>query len=108
MSKNSLQDFLTGILQKLGWAWWVQIQTTQPECTYYFGPFMTETEAKNHTAGYTEDLEKEGAKGIKIQVRRCNPHPDHLTIEGKHNGLAPVLAITLFSSITVIFLLNLV
>jgi len=106
MNTNTSRDFLTGILQKFGWAWWVEIETTQPECIYYFGPFMTEAEAKSHTGGYKEDLENEGAQGIKIKICRCNPHPDRLTIEGKHNGLAPVLAIALVSSITALSLLN--
>jgi Domain of unknown function (DUF1816). len=67
---------------------------------------MTESEAKRHTNGYKEDLENEGAEGIKIRIRQCKPHPDHLTIEGKHNGVAPVLAISLVSSITTISILN--
>ncbi len=100
------REFLTDILQKFGWAWWVEIQTSSPECTYYFGPFMTESEAQRHTSGYKEDLENEGAEGIKIRIRRCNPHPDRLTIEGKHNGVVPALAIALVSSIASLSLLK--
>jgi hypothetical protein len=101
------REFLTDILQKFGWAWWVEIQTSSPECTYYFGPFMTESEAKRYTDGYREDLEKEGAEGIKIRIRRCNPPPDRLTIEGKPNGIAPVLMVSLVSSIASLSLFNL-
>jgi hypothetical protein len=54
-------------------AWWVEVVTAQPKCTYYFGPFATSQEAKRAESGYVEDLEKEGSKGIVVQVKWCQP-----------------------------------
>ncbi len=54
-------------------AWWIEIFTAYPRCTYYFGPFLTNQEAKDAEAGYIEDLESEGAQGIQISIKQCNP-----------------------------------
>lgn len=61
------------LYNQLGLAWWVEIKTTSPECTYYFGPFLTAAEANNAMPGYVQDLEEEQAQGIKALVRRCKP-----------------------------------
>ncbi len=73
-----MKDTLTNLLQNLGIAWWVEITTDHPNCTYYFGPFLSADEAHSAKAGYMEDLQQEGAQGIKVVVKRCKP--DHLTI----------------------------
>jgi Domain of unknown function (DUF1816) len=53
--------------------WWIEIITNQPRCTYYFGPFQTHDEAKTAYPGYVEDLDGEGAQGITIVIKRCQP-----------------------------------
>jgi hypothetical protein len=75
---NILGRFLTNILGP-GKAWWVEIKTAQPACTYYFGPFDSEAEALVAKGGYIEDLEQEGAQNIQTLVKLC-AHPDQLTI----------------------------
>ncbi len=59
--------------------WWVEVQTSVPRCTYYFGPFDYHAEAKASRAGYVEDLEGEGARDIVVLVKQCQP--DVLTID---------------------------
>lgn len=54
-------------------AWWVKITTVEPDCVYYFGPFQSSIEARSNHSGYIADLADEGAKGITVIVRRCNP-----------------------------------
>ncbi|GAA6621400.1 DUF1816 domain-containing protein [Scytonema sp. NUACC26] len=74
--KTILQNFkevLINVFQELGLAWWVEVVTQNPRCTYYFGPFLSSTEAKTAIKGYVEDLEQEGAQGIAINVKRCKP-----------------------------------
>jgi hypothetical protein len=73
----------TEFLNFWGQAWWVEILTAQPKCTYYFGPFADFSSATAETAGYVEDLEGELAQGILTQVKRCKP--DQLTIEHNHD-----------------------
>ncbi|MEB3289396.1 MAG: DUF1816 domain-containing protein [Leptolyngbya sp.] len=60
-------------------AWWLEIKTNQPTCTYYFGPFDSEEEAEALKGGYIEDLEQEGAMNIRTSIQRCSD-PAQLTI----------------------------
>jgi hypothetical protein len=75
---NDLKENLINLFHNIGWAWWVEIVTQNPRCTYYFGPFLNSKEAEATKAGYVEDLEQEGAQGIVVKIRRCKP--DNLTV----------------------------
>ncbi len=68
-----MKEFLISILQFFGFAWWVEIVTENPRCTYYFGPFLSSQEAAAAKPGYLEDLEQEGAKGVSAVEKRCKP-----------------------------------
>jgi hypothetical protein len=70
----------TEALNALRQAWWVEIFTAQPKCTYYFGPFAGAEEAYVASKGFVEDLESESAQGIKIKIDRSS-QPESLTIE---------------------------
>jgi hypothetical protein len=72
-------EIWTSTLDFLGQAWWVEISTTEPKCTYYFGPFVDAKEADKAVSGYIEDLESESARGIQVQIKRCKP--ERLTID---------------------------
>jgi hypothetical protein len=54
-------------------AWWVEILTTIPSCTYYFGPFESMQEAALAQNGYVEDLVNEGAQAITVEIIWCQP-----------------------------------
>jgi Domain of unknown function (DUF1816) len=58
--------------------WWVEITTTDPRCTYYFGPFPRRKEAESLSPEYIEDLESEGAREIRTEIKRCQP--ENLTV----------------------------
>ncbi len=68
-----MQEFLTNLLDVFGLAWWVEIKTDMPRCTYYFGPFNSMQEANGEKAGYVEDLQSEGAQNISVLIKRCKP-----------------------------------
>lgn len=70
---NNFKESLINVFHSLGWAWWVEIVTKTPRCTYYFGPFLSAKEANATKAGFVEDLEHEGAQGIVVTVKRCKP-----------------------------------
>ncbi len=53
--------------------WWLKIETTVPECIYYFGPFISKKEAEISQYGYIEDLMKEKAHGIVVEIKWMNP-----------------------------------
>ncbi len=70
---KTLKEFFASILEQLGLAWWLEVITKQPQCTYYFGPFTSVKEAEFFQSGYIEDLEQEEAKGITVVSKRCQP-----------------------------------
>ncbi|MBW4573006.1 MAG: DUF1816 domain-containing protein [Tolypothrix carrinoi HA7290-LM1] len=59
--------------EQLEFAWWVEIITNQPCCTYYFGPFFSSHEAERFLPGYVEDLEQERCQEIRLQIKQCQP-----------------------------------
>jgi hypothetical protein len=69
----NIQDIWSSALHLMGQAWWVEITTDRPHCTYYFGPFATAVEADESKAGYIEDLESESAQGMQVAIKRCKP-----------------------------------
>lgn len=69
----NIQSIWSDALNLIGQAWWVEINTNLPRCTYYFGPFATAIEADANKFGYVEDLEDELAQGIQIAIKRCQP-----------------------------------
>jgi hypothetical protein len=73
-----MNEIWVSVLETVGLAWWVEIVTSSPACTYYFGPFASAQEAETERPGYIQDLEGEGAQGLQVVVKRCKP--THLTI----------------------------
>lgn len=53
--------------------YWIKVTTVKPSCTYYFGSFLNRKRAKLAQPGFIEDLENENAKGIKAEIKYCQP-----------------------------------
>jgi hypothetical protein len=70
---EAMKELLILILNFLGLAYWVEIITEYPRCTYYFGPFISYKEAQIAHGGYIEDLQQEKAKGIAAIIKRTKP-----------------------------------
>ena len=68
-----MNEIWISILESVGLAWWVEVVTRTPACTYYFGPFASAQEAKSAKPGYILDLEEEGAQGVQVAIKRCKP-----------------------------------
>ena len=75
---ENTEEFFMSYLEMTGKAWWVEIITKKPDCTYYFGPFASHREAQLSQLGYIEDLEQERPQLIAIEIKQC--HPTELTI----------------------------
>ncbi|MEM9770395.1 MAG: DUF1816 domain-containing protein [Cyanobacteria bacterium P01_D01_bin.73] len=73
-----MKELFTSLLNYVGLAYWVKVDTQAPTCTYYFGPFRSRSKAEAAVGGYVEDLKGEDAQNIKALVQRCKP--DQLTI----------------------------
>lgn len=74
-----MKEILISILNLLGLAWWIEMATQSPCCTYYFGPFLSGQDAEAEMGGYQEDLKAEGAQVSAVSVKRCKPAK--LTVE---------------------------
>ena len=61
------------MLNYVGLAYWVKIDTQSPTCTYYFGPFRSQSIAEAASGGYIEDLKGEDAQNIQVAIQRCKP-----------------------------------
>lgn len=93
-----MNEFWLNTLEFFGLAWWIEIVTETPTCAYYFGPYASVEAAEIAKPGFISDLQQEGAKGIKVEIRRLKPK--QLTIfddaEGEADrssvpGISPVL-----------------
>lgn len=69
-----MKEFLISVLNFLGFACWIEIVTQGPQCTYYFGPFLSTTEAEAACQGYLEDLKQEGSVVVSVRMDRFKPH----------------------------------
>jgi hypothetical protein len=72
-SFGNVKEFFISVLEWFKLAWWVEIVTNTPRCTYYFGPFLSDWDAKRYQAGYIEDLESEGARIVSVKVMQGQP-----------------------------------
>lgn len=88
-----MNELLTSFLNTLGFAWWTEITTDNPRCVYYFGPFLSEKEAKSYQGGYVEDLEREGATQIKVKIKRCKPSKLTVYDEKLDAGFNPMASV---------------
>ncbi len=68
-----MKELLIKLIEFFGLACWLEVTTDNPHCIYYFGPFLTKTEAEFEQEGYVEDLKAEGAVGISVTIKRFKP-----------------------------------
>ena len=54
----------------LGLAWWAKVETSAPDVTYWFGPFLTRRSLKLNLSIFEEDLSVEGSDPIKHTLVR--------------------------------------
>ncbi len=54
-------------------AWWLQVDTANPTCIYYFGPFGSKEEAESSKNMYFDDLRQENDTILYSQAKFCQP-----------------------------------
>ena len=67
---------LRSLGNKLGLAWWAKVETSAPNVTYWFGPFLTRRNLKISLSTFLEDLAIEGSDSVKhtlVRGRRGEP-----------------------------------
>lgn len=97
MKNRKMNRRKTRRLRSVSQDWWIEMVTASPQCVYFFGPFETIDEAACAEAGYTEDLDKEGAKVVKVTIEQRSA-PAQLTIS--QSALAAVPGAVLPSGLT--------
>ena len=78
-----MKELWIRFLSFLGMAHWVEVTTSTPRCTYYFGPFASRSDALEAQIGYLEDLKGEGAQDIKAMIKKCKPSTLTIFDEGE-------------------------
>jgi Domain of unknown function (DUF1816) len=81
---KEIKETFIDLCHTVGLAWWVEIKTSNPNCTYYFGPFLKYSEAQATEGGYMEDLKQEGAQIISVRSKRCKPPKITLSEDAEH------------------------
>ncbi len=76
---SDLEELLLQVLEIVGLACWIEIETLNPNYIYYFGPFLNLEQAKAAEAIYIEDLTQENAICKRIEIKLCRPKS--LTVE---------------------------
>ncbi len=62
---------LRSLGNSIGLAWWAKVETTQPDVTYWFGPFLTRRSLKVSLTVFEEDLSAESPEEINHCLIRC-------------------------------------
>ena len=91
-----MKELLIEVLNFFRLAFWVEIVTETPKCTYYFGPFLTQKDAEDASKGYIEDLSSENALGIATKINRMRP--GRLTIFDETEDNTKKVTVNKFSS----------
>ena len=52
---------------KLGIAWWAEVETGTPSVTYWYGPFLTKSSLISNLENFINDLSEEGSKDIRCK-----------------------------------------
>jgi len=81
---ENAKESLISYLEKMEKDWWLEIVTEKPNCTYYFGPFVSQRAAQFASCGYLKDLEQERPQMITLTIKQCQP--EKLTIFEEIHG----------------------
>jgi len=73
---------LRSLANGFGLAWWARVETTAPDVTYWFGPFLTRRGLTTELESFLDDIRSEAPASVDhaiLRTRRGEP----LTIEGQ-------------------------
>ena len=74
---------LRSLANGLGVAWWARIQTSGPDVTYLFGPFITRKGLEIELDSFLDDIKSEQPQSISHSlVRARRSEPLTITAEG--------------------------
>ena len=62
---------LRSLGNRFGLAWWAKVETSEPNVTYWFGPFLTRRSLKERLSSFVDDLSLERPLNISHRLVRC-------------------------------------
>ena len=68
---GSLFRALRSLSNNVGLAWWVRIETRDPNVVYWFGPFLTRKGLNVQLSVFLKDLSDEAPSSVTHRVERC-------------------------------------
>ena len=69
---------LRSLANGVGLAWWARVETTGPDVTYWFGPFLTRKGLEAEIATFLEDVGSEQPQSIRCLLY-TSPSPRDLS-----------------------------
>jgi hypothetical protein len=67
---------LRSLANGLGMAWWARVETSGPDVTYWFGPFLSRKGLEDQLGAFLEDIGSEQPQSIRhslLRTRRGEP-----------------------------------
>ena len=67
---------LRSLANGFGLAWWARVETTGPDVTYWFGPFLSRQGLENELTTFLEDVGSEQPQSMRhtlLRTRRGEP-----------------------------------
>ena len=67
---------LRSLANGLGVAWWARVQTSGPDVTYWFGPFISKSGLESQLSTFLDDINSEHPQSIShslLRTRRGEP-----------------------------------
>ena len=67
---------LRSLANGLGVAWWARVQTSGPDVTYWFGPFITKGGLESGLSTFLDDISSEHPQSVShslLRTRRGEP-----------------------------------
>ena len=67
---------LRNLANGLGMAWWARVETSGPDVTYWFGPFLTRQGLESELPAFLEDISSEQPQSMRhtlLRTRRGEP-----------------------------------
>ena len=67
---------LRSLANGLGVAWWARVQTSGPDVTYWFGPFITKAGLESGLSTFLDDISSEHPQSVShalLRTRRGEP-----------------------------------
>ncbi|MEC8441986.1 MAG: DUF1816 domain-containing protein [Cyanobacteriota bacterium] len=67
---------LRSLANGFGLAWWARVETTGPDVTYWFGPFLSRSGLESQLPTFLEDISSEQPQSMRhtlLRTRRGEP-----------------------------------